>query len=56
MARLSHSDLDFPGRGLPRVRRLEHLSQLLERLALGLHEEEVDSNKFDTDPDDIDQV
>ena len=56
MTRLGHSNLDLPGRGLPGVWRLEDLSQLLKRLALGLNEEEVDSDKLDTDPDDVDEV
>ena len=56
VTRFSHSNLDLPGRGLPGVRRLEDLSQLLKSLALGLNEEEVDSDELDADPDDVDKV
>lgn len=56
LTRLGHSDLDLPGRCLPGVGSLEHLRQLLERLALSLHEEEVDSDELDTDPNDVDEV
>jgi hypothetical protein len=56
MARLRHRDLDLPGRRFPRVWCLEDLAQLLERLTLSLHEEEVDCHKLNADPDDVHEV
>jgi hypothetical protein len=56
MARIHHRNFDLPGRRFPRVRCLEDLAQLLERLALSLHEEEVDCHKLNADPDDVHKV
>lgn len=49
-------DLDLLGASLPRVLGLEDLAELLEGLAGGLDEEEVDDDDLDHDPDDVDQV
>jgi hypothetical protein len=56
MARLRYCDLDLPSRRFPWVRCFEDLAQLFERLALSLHEEEVDCHKLNADPDNVHEV
>lgn len=49
-----HSNLDLPRGGLPWILRLKNFAQLFQRLSSSFNKEEVDDDKLDYDPTNID--
>lgn len=54
MAALVQGNLDFLRGCLSRILSIENFAELLQRLASGFNEEEVDDYKLDANPDNID--